>query len=244
MANTQGMCKNCGSLIMFDNRDEMCECVFCNCVFPAKEAVELLSNPEGHEFANEKFERTGDSHHYTTRTYSTESLEKSIAREEIHKQNTETTATNEFEVTAKDVKAPKKVVVMTIGISLAAVILVLAVSVPLYLSRTKLHDRIDAGIIDVISSVVEDDASVDYSISGQACKSFKLVTDATINEAEATELFEAYCALRSDDAQANGVVVTIYHQGGIWNIRNGAAPVEVIDATEDDIDSAETASDS
>ena len=57
MATTQGMCTNCGSLVIFDDRDENCECVFCHCVFPAAEAVELLANPAGHEFKNEKFDK-------------------------------------------------------------------------------------------------------------------------------------------------------------------------------------------
>ena len=54
MATKQGMCRNCGSLVMFDDRDDLCECVFCNCVFPSEEAAAILANPEGYEFKNEK----------------------------------------------------------------------------------------------------------------------------------------------------------------------------------------------
>ena len=88
MATNQGICKNCGSLIVFDERDEQCECVFCHCVFPSAEAIEIFNNPEGREFPNEKYEpNTSSVKHNVTRVYSTESLEKSIAREELRKQN-------------------------------------------------------------------------------------------------------------------------------------------------------------
>ena len=68
MATKQGMCKNCGSLVMFDDRDELCECVFCNCVFPSAEAAKILENPDGYEFKNEKFEKNteaGAKHYYS-----------------------------------------------------------------------------------------------------------------------------------------------------------------------------------
>ena len=52
---------------MFDDRDELCECVFCNCVFPSAEAAEILANPEGREFKNETFEKQeGSKHYYST----------------------------------------------------------------------------------------------------------------------------------------------------------------------------------
>jgi threonyl-tRNA synthetase len=38
------MCRNCGSLVVFDDRDDTCECVFCHCVFPSEEAVKLLED--------------------------------------------------------------------------------------------------------------------------------------------------------------------------------------------------------
>ena len=243
MANIQGMCRNCGSLIMFDNRDDMCECVFCNCVFPSEEAVSLLDNPEGHEFKNEKFEQSSNSHHYTTRTYSTESLEKSIMREEVAKSNSEESSSskNEFEVTAKDVKAPKKVMRTIYAITLAFIVVVVAIALPLYLSRKDTLKKIDAGIDAVVRNVIDDeDQSYDYSISGNSCKTFKLITDATINSVEAEELFADYCKLRSDDGSTSGVKVTIYHADGIWEVVDGTAN-EVVEVVEETAETAETA---
>ena len=86
MATVQGICRNCGSLMMIDDRDETCECVFCNCVFPSSEAIEIFNDPDGREFPNEKFEPSSDGkRHFTTRVFSDESIEKAIKREEIAK---------------------------------------------------------------------------------------------------------------------------------------------------------------
>ena len=51
MATKQGMCKNCGSLIIFADRSENCECIFCHCIFPGAEAVKILENPDDYTFA-------------------------------------------------------------------------------------------------------------------------------------------------------------------------------------------------
>ena len=53
MATKQGMCKNCGSLVMFDDRDELCECVFCNCVFPSAEAAKIGNAGRSREGSSE-----------------------------------------------------------------------------------------------------------------------------------------------------------------------------------------------
>ena len=46
MATKQGMCRNCGSLVVFDDRDDTCECVFCHCVFPSAEADRAANFPD------------------------------------------------------------------------------------------------------------------------------------------------------------------------------------------------------
>ena len=81
MATKQGMCRNCGSLVVFDDRDDMCECIFCNCVFPAEEAIALLENHEGHEFKNEKFEAKEGGKHYYSNPVMPDTVQKAVQRE-------------------------------------------------------------------------------------------------------------------------------------------------------------------
>ena len=77
------MCTNCGSLVIFDDRDESCECVFCHCVFPAAEAVALLANPDGHEFKNEKYEAQEGGKHYYATPMQPDIVAKAVQREHL-----------------------------------------------------------------------------------------------------------------------------------------------------------------
>ena len=232
MATKQGMCRNCGSLIMFDDRDDTCECVFCNCVFPSSEAVEIFENPEGRVFPNEKFEQKAGSHHYSTRVFSNEHIEKTVKREQTKAQDGDTFKKNEFEVSPNDVKAPKKVVALVLGIAAAVIILSIVITLPFYNSRKTLTKKITDEITVVFDGIIEDgkvDASKDgngytrgYSIYGQTCQNINIITDSSIDEDMAKELFDRYCVLRADKADKSdkydGVSMKIYCEEGIYTV--------------------------
>ena len=243
MATIQGMCRNCGALIMFDDRDEQCECVFCNCIFPSAEAVEIFENPEGRTFPNEKFEPSAENkHHYTTRVFSDEGLEKAIKRDEITKANKgEDKKTNEFELSPNDVKAPKKLVWGTIIAAVAIVALVIVIALPMYKSRKALEENIRNNISGVFSGISvdntmgEDGNPIGYSIDGQKCQKIKVLTSDEVNEDLAKEIYGRYCDLRAeyigeDDSK---VVMDIYCDGGIYTIKTDAGNTAVV-FTEDE----------
>lgn len=243
MAIIQGMCKNCGSLIMFDDRDDICECVFCHCSFPSKEAVEILENPEGRTFPNEKYEAVeGASKHNATRVFSTESLEKEIARENLRKASSEENRKNEFEVQAKDVKAPKN---LLIGLIVGVVLIIgitLAISFPMYTNRTALRSEIISSIDSVFDGVASVDTTSDetgefyngFSVFGQTCQYMNAVTDESLTEEDARTIFDNYCALRAEktangtaDAY-NGVITKIYCAGGYYTVTGAEGNVNIV----------------
>lgn len=249
MATNQGICKNCGSLIVFDERDEQCECVFCHCVFPSAEAIEIFNNPEGREFPNEKYEpTTGGVKHNVTRVYSTESLEKSIAREELRKANSEGPKTNEYEVQAKDVKAPKKLVIGVVASVIIIAAVILAITYPMYKNRTALRADIEADISVVFDGIadVETDSDAEgnyysgFSVFGQTCQYLNAVTTDELEEEDAEAIFENYCALRAEkiaDVSGDihdGVQVKIYCSGGYYIVTsaNGSVNAQFIDDAE------------
>ncbi|MBQ4271430.1 MAG: hypothetical protein II718_06360 [Clostridiales bacterium] len=240
MATIQGMCRNCGSLIMFDSRDDECECVFCNCIFPSSEAVEIFENPEGRTFPNEKFEPSKENkHHHTTRVFSDEHLEKAIKRDEIEKANKgETKKENEFEISPNDVKAPKKLVLGLIGATVAVVALVIVIALPMHNKRVSATEDIMAQI-DTVFEGIEVDSTLDdsgnpigYNITGQSCQNISVLTEDEVDEAKAEDIFENYCGLRADvlgiDGNAEkGVSMNIYCDGGIYSVSGDAGEVKV-----------------
>jgi len=248
MATKQGMCRNCGSLVMFDDRDELCECIFCNCVFPSKEAEELLANPDGHEFKNEKFEKQEGSKHYYSNPVMPDIVEKAVQREKVskvHPDNLKLKA-SEFEISPNDVKAPKKLVIgMAVG---AAVILavILAISLPLYFSRKTLKESITADIGTIFVSSESDPVAYSdfqykqFNVYGLSCQYIKLGLSDSITDKQAESLYSNYTRLRSEKRgeESGEVEMYIYTPDTVFFVnKDGVSadvqtPVEILEPTE------------
>ena len=205
MATKQGMCRNCGSLVVFDDRDENCECVFCHCVFPSEEAVALLENPEGHEFKNEKFEAKEGGKHYYSNPVMPDTVTKAVQREAVSSKGDDLKLKpNEFEVSPNDVKAPKKLVIGYTAATVAVILIVLAISFPLYLSRKKLKEAISTDINMTFDSIEKEEAAGrQYIIYGLTCQNIKLSLPNGIDKATAQNYYSKYCELRAAKRDGN-----------------------------------------
>jgi len=243
MATKQGMCKNCGSLVMYDDRDELCECVFCNCVFPTSEAAEILANPDKFEFKNEKIEKQEGAKHYYSSPVLPDIVEKAVKRDVVSKAQTDTAKlkANEFEISPNDVKAPKKLVIgMAVG-AFAIVAIIVAIALPFFLSRKTLTEAITADIDTVFAA---SDKSFDYKqfdIYGLSCQYVKIGVSADLTDEEAKQFYANYSKLRSDKSgNATGdVEMYIYTPDTIFFIskdgfnKNVQEVLEIIETTEE-----------
>lgn len=233
MATIRGICKNCGSLIIFDDRDELCECVFCNCVFPGKEAIEIMKNPDlVKEFPNEKFDKNENGKHYYSTPVMPDYVTPAVNRDKLAKSSNDsrTVGKIEFEISPKDVKAPKKTVIIIAASILLIIGIVASVSVPLYKTRTSEYKKLTANIntifadvIDVDTSVDDDGYSVGYSINGLKAQKLCVLTNDVVSEEQARTVFENYCQerseVRNDDSDIYAdVEVIIYCNGGIYTV--------------------------
>lgn len=215
MATKQGMCKNCGSLVMFDDREELCECVFCNCVFPAAEAAEILENPDGHEFKNETFEKQEGGKHYYSTPIMPDIVEKAVQRDKtsksVHKDELKLKP-NEFEISPNDVKAPKKLVIGLAAGCVAAVLIILAISLPLFFKRKNLTESIETDIGKIFSTEMsgEADSYRQVNVYGLSAQFVKLGLSETITDEDAKALYTNYEALRSEKRGENSGDVEMY----------------------------------
>ena len=218
MATKQGMCRNCGSLVMFDDRDELCECIFCNCVFPAKEAEELLANPDGHEFKNEKFDKQEGSKHYYSNPVMPDIVEKAVQREKVSKTQPDSLKlkASEFEISPNDVKAPKNLVIgMAVGAAVIVAI-ILAISLPLYFSRKALKEAITADIGSIFVSSESDPVAYtdfdykQFNVYGLSCQYIKLGLSDEITDSQAKSLYTNYAKLRSEKRGEDSGEVEMY----------------------------------
>lgn len=231
---------------MFDERDELCECVFCNCVFPSAEAAELLANPDGHEFKNEKFEKQEGTKHYYSNPVMPDVVEKAVQRDKVSKTQSDTAKLkpNEFEISPSDVKAPKKLVIGMIAGLVAVVAIIMAIALPLYFSRKSLKEAITADF-DSIYAASSDVSYTDFefkqaNIYGLSCQFVKLGLSDDINEADAQELYLNYAKLRADKRgeDSGKVEMYIYTPDTIFFVNEAGVtadaqtPVEIIPVTE------------
>jgi len=240
------MCRNCGSLVMFDDRDELCECVFCNCVFPAKEAAELLANPAGHEFKNEKFEKTEGAKHYYSNPVMPDVVEKAVQRDKISKTQTDTAKLkpNEFEISPNDVKAPKKLIIGMAAGALVVVAIIMAIALPLYFNRKALKQAIIADIGNVFDNADTEETSFtnfdykQFNIYGLSCQYVKLGLSDEITEDQAKTLYSNYVQLRTEKRgeESGEVEMYIYTPDTIFFVTKDGittdvqTPVEILPA--------------
>ena len=191
-----------------------------------------MNNPEGRTFANEKFEPSADGvKHNATRVFSTEGLEKQIARDELKRANNPETRKDEYEVQASDVKAPTKLVIGLVAGVIVAAGLIFAIAFPMYRTRTALRSDIESSITEVFDGLADVDTTLDaqgkfyngFSIFGQKCQYINVVTAENIGENEAVAIFENYCKLRAsrmnkDGSVYDGVRMKLYCADGYYTV--------------------------
>ncbi|MBO4473400.1 MAG: hypothetical protein IK020_02740 [Clostridiales bacterium] len=233
MATEQGICKNCGSLLMVNSNDELCECVFCDCVFPSAEAIEIFNHPDGVEFPNlPQPKRDAKASRHTVTPVFEDVVEKAVKVDKAV--NKETKVEKLFELSPDDVKTPKKVKRIVYIATAACIAVVLGISIPLCVLRTNHAKKIEKNITRCISdsqisvsTVVEDGYATGYKISGQTNNKLSLVTSDEVEKSQVLSAFESFCAIRgeeygyssSDGAHYyRGVVLTVYAPNGRFTI--------------------------
>ena len=228
MAVEQGICKNCGSLVVFNTQDEMCDCIFCNAVFPRAELIPIDAELKDIVFPNEKFEKQTETKGRNQYSVMADLVTPAVRHEKTKPVNADNEAERQFEISAKDVKAPKKTLAVVIGVSAAIVAVVAAISIPLYFSRTKLLKEMQSKMPSVVEGVVSVDTSKDddgrttgYGIQGLNSQIVYLATEDEVDEAKAKQLFDNYCKARSEAKSGlsdDTVKMTIYSEGGIYTV--------------------------
>ncbi len=233
MATEQGICKNCGSLLMVDSKDELCECVFCDCVFPSAEAIEIFNHPDGVEFPNlpQPKRDTKITRHVVTPVFE-DVVEKAVKVDKA--QNKEKKVEKLFEISPDDIKAPAKVKKIILIATVACIAVVLGISIPLCLIRTNhkanIADNIGQCIADAeleVSTEVDGGYASGYKIYGQGNNRVELVSLNDVEKEQVVKAFNSYCAIRGEEYGYEAgssahyykdVVLTIYAPNGKFTI--------------------------
>ena len=227
MATEQGICKNCGSLLMVDSRDELCECVFCDCVFPSAEAIEIYNNPDGVEFPNlpQPKRDSKATRHVVTPVFDNV-VEKAVKVDQA--QNKETRKVEKlFEISPDDIKAPKKVKRTVYITTAVCILLVLGISIPLSILRHKHKANISDNIsLCVTAANIKVDTESDdgyaagYKLYGQENDHLALVSTEDVTNEQVVSAYQSFCAIRGEEKtrspfEINGVLSQVFCLGVI-----------------------------
>ena len=241
MATKQGICKNCGSLLVVDTNDELCECVFCDCVFPSAEAIDIFNNPDGVEFPNlpQPKRDAKTTRHMVTPVFD-DVVEKAVKVDKA--QNKETKVEKLYEVSPDDVVTPKKVKTVVYIVTAVCIMIVLGISIPIYAVRSNHMKKITKNISTCIEAgemtVSLDDSdgyAAGYKISGVTNNKLDLVCSNEVEPDQVFKAFDAYCSIRAkeygyssgDSQYYKDVVLTVYAPNGRFTIEgNNSNKVE------------------
>lgn len=233
MATKQGICKNCGSLLVVDPSDELCECVFCDCVFPSAEAIKIFENPDGVEFPNVPQPKRDKSQarHVVTPVFD-DVVEKAVKVDKA--QNKETKVEKLFEISPDDVTTPKKVKIAVYSITAVCIAIILGISIPLSVIRNSHYNKMDKNIGNCISAAemtvsteADDGYATGYKLYGLTNNKLCLVSSKEVEEEQVMKAYQSFCGIRgeeygyeaSDAAHYyDGVVLTVYAPNGRFTI--------------------------
>ncbi len=216
---------------MLNDKEELCECLFCDCVFPSAEAIEIAKDPAAYTFPNEpQPKREGGKRYTETRVFS-DPIPVAIKRAAVSEEPKKAEK-NPYEVTPDDVKAPRKIFWGIIGGSALLVLLIVAIAWPLYNLRNANAQKVTERLPEVFTEFPVDTGEADgynigFSLHGQDNSTLSVTTDEDVSAEEIVTTFKNFAKLRaevygiSEDnfaAYYGSVRLTVYAKNGGYEL--------------------------
>lgn len=203
MASAQGICKNCGSLVMLNDKEELCECLFCDCVFPSEEALAIAQNPTEYTFPNEPQPKRDGVKRFNVTPVNLDPIPTAIKRAEVSAPP-KAMEKNPYEVSPDDVKAPRKIFWGVIGVSAAFVVLTIAIAWPLQSVRMGHRAKLSESISQVFSEFSVDMKEADgynigYSFHGQNNNVLAVTTEEEVTKEDVLATFKNFASIRAKE---------------------------------------------
>jgi len=199
----EGICKNCGSIIFVDPKKEKAHCLFCNCVFPTTEALEIAKDKSAYSFPNEEQPEVVDQEieaRYDKQIKSLKKLEESQKRNKAKAQ-----AKNKPQYAVKTKELPdvnlstKQIITLVTGFLVLALVF-LGIMLPQTIKRDNHREEITARFKeDMTSSELK--AAIDFDegfvISEMNNSHLDLIIREELSVEEAIKIFELYSDTRA-----------------------------------------------
>ncbi len=199
----EGICKNCGSIVFVDPREENCHCVFCHCVFPSAEALEIAKNPNAYEFPNEEQPEYIPPETQRNQVNIKKSLEK-LEREQNQQKAAKARKKPQYAVEQKklpNINLTKKQIFTTIGIFVLIFGLFIAIMLPRTIRRDEQREEITKSFkanIELGNLNDSLDFEEGFVISRLDNSHLDLITGEKLSKEQARAIFEEFCKVRAE----------------------------------------------
>jgi len=209
MAKKDGFCTQCGSLITIDDSKEKINCIFCGAENITKDALALNEDNETREQLQKKTQ---------------EEAKEAAAKEKKNKKNKPAAKKDTSKAIVKKTEEitiinplPKKTILTMIAGFVLFLVIIAAILVPMILSRDSNRSDMSEKLESAFSIPVED-----HTFLYMNNRELLIVTDESIDEAKAKEIYQAYLSLYSDQYSVNKddiiqrIKVRVYSPDGVY----------------------------
>ncbi|HHT45168.1 MAG TPA: hypothetical protein GXZ89_06720 [Fastidiosipila sp.] len=191
MALKEGLCVNCGSLLMLESRNEKGHCLFCDAVFDNKEAFRAKAEPDQFTFPNEP-QPPYEGPNLDPRP--TAVAAPAPVQPAVKSKKT-TPAFVPTVTHVPDAKIPRRAKIWAITILVVALGVFAAITLPLTINR----DKQRAEITDQFGKRLEQTIDLDKNLSiiNMGNNHVLLTLENAVTKEEAVDIYETYCDVRA-----------------------------------------------
>ncbi len=202
MANKDGRCPNCGSLLNLDVSAEKGHCLFCDAVFESKTAFMINENPDGYEFPNEpqpKYE--GPSLSPRASPGKVQPEKSAVAREAQQQKKKARPApqrayVHKEPIKLPEIKLPPKIRLKVIIVTIVLALLIIGISTPLIITRNNMRAQLMEAMPEYTPFEVVPERDAVIRRVGNSY--LMIVADEAVSEDQMIELFRGFAEKRAE----------------------------------------------
>jgi hypothetical protein len=188
---------------MLNDKEELCECLFCDCVFPTAEALAIAQNPSEYSFPKEPQPKRDGVKRFTVVPVNADPVPTAVKRAAVAA-NPKPVEKNPYEVSPDDVKAPRKVFWGVIGTAVAVVLVTVAIAWPMQNNRNNHRENLSSSIATVFSEFSVNTTKVDgynvgFAFNGQNNNVLAVTTDEKVSKEAVLTTFKQFADLRAKE---------------------------------------------
>jgi hypothetical protein len=200
MAIKEGRCPNCGSILQLEDNAEKGHCIFCDMVFPNEQAFGLAESSKGVVFPNlpqPKYTGPNLDVGFAAAASSSQRQKQMQPQKKVEKKPIPPVYVPKEAVKLPDMKLSAPVKRRILLITLAAILVLSGIFVPLFIQRDSVRAKLLADMPQIAPFDV--DAQGGVAIRGLGNASLMIASKTAVSEADMVRLFTNYCKSRAAD---------------------------------------------